>query len=355
MRNEKNKGAAKIMVLAAGRGTRLRPLTYRVPKPMIPIANKPALEHFFLNLKEQGFSDFMCNLYAFPEKIRDYFAEGEKLGINIKYSIERKLLGSAGGLKKVENYFKDSTFAVISGDGFTDMDLREVLKFHRKKKSFATMVLKEVDSALPFGFTRISSSGRIKKFIEKPRISTLTSPAANTGIYVFEPAALKLIPKDRFYDFGHDLWPKLLRLGYPIYGFETKAYWCDVGDLEAYRQTVFDVLDGKVKAHLDVSSKEKGVLLEKNVILGKNVKIIPPCLIGENTRVASGSRVGPYVSIGKNSKIGASVSVKNSIIWDNVLIDKNVRIKNCIIAYNAKIKESITLYGGAVISTEEEK
>ncbi|MFH1957280.1 MAG: NDP-sugar synthase [bacterium] len=344
-----------VMVLAAGRGTRLQPLTYQIPKPMLPIVNRPVLEHSILNLKNQGFSHFLCNLHSHAGQIRRYFGDGKKIGVNISYSVEQELLGNAGGVKKAENFFKGNTFAVISGDGFTNIDLNEVIRFHKKKHSFATMVLKKADIVLPFGITELGKSGRIKKFVEKPSISDFVNSNVNTGIYVFEPGVLNLIPRGQFYDFGTDLWPKLLGKGYPIYGFVTEAYWCDVGNLSAYRQTQMDVLSGKVKISIPGKMVKKSIWLGENVKIGRDVKLNPPCLIGKNCSIAARSRIGPFVTIGKDSIIGRNVSVKNSIIWDNAVIDKSVKINNCIIGYKAKVKENISIYEGTVINIREEK
>ena len=342
------------MALAAGHGTRLRPLTYQIPKPLLPIVNRPVLEHSILNLKGQGFEKFIFNLYAHADKIKKHFGTGKKLGVDIKYSLEPTLLGNAGGLKKVEKFFRGTgTFAVISGDGFTDIDLRKAVAFHRKKKSVATMVLKNVDNIFPYGITLTAASGKIKKFMEKPGISDFVKASVNTGIYIFEQDVFKFIPKNKFFDFGRDLWPRLLKEGLPIYGYVTDAYWCDVGDLSAYRKTVMDVLDGKVRVNIPGRKIQNSVWIGENVKLGKNVKFTPPCLIGNNSEIGPGAAIGPFVTVGSNSSIGNRVKVKNSVIWNNVIIDSSVKIKNCIVGHGAKIKESITLYEGTVINTEE--
>ena len=343
------------MLLAAGRGTRLQPLTYQIPKPMIPILNRPVLEHSILNLKKQGFLQFLCNLHSHAGQIRKYFGDGKKMGVNISYSVERELCGNAGGLKKAEDFFKGNTFAVVSGDGFTNIDLNKVLRFHKKKHSFATMVLKKADSVLPFGITELGKTGRIKKFVEKPSISDFVNSTVNTGIYVFEQEILNLIPRGKFYDFSMDLWPKLLKKNYPIYGFVTDAYWCDVGNLSAYRQTQMDALSGKIKIPIPCKMIKKSIWLDENVKIGRYVKLIPPCLIGKNCFISSRSRIGPFVTIGKNSIVGKNVLVKNSIIWDNAVIDNSVKINNCIIGYKAKVQENISIYEGTIINIKEER
>ncbi len=344
------------MALAAGHGTRLRPLTYQIPKPLLPIINRPVLEHSILNLKEQGFVNFIFNLHTHADKIKKHFGTGKNFGVNIKYSLEKTLMGNAGGLKKVERFFRGTgTFVVISGDGFTDIDLRKAVRFHQKKKSMATMVLKNVDSIFPFGITLTTASGKIKNFMEKPSISDFVNATVNTGIYIFEQEVFKFIPENKFFDFGRDLWPRLLKAGLPIYGYATDAYWCDVGDLSAYRKTIMDVLDGKVRVKMPGRKLKNSVWIGENVKIGKKVQFTPPCLIGDNSEIGSGAAIGPCVTVGRNSWLGKKVKVKNSVIWDNVLIDSSVKINNCIVGHGAKIKESITLYEGTVINTEEKK
>ncbi|MBA3053264.1 MAG: NDP-sugar synthase [Candidatus Omnitrophota bacterium] len=346
----------RVMVLAAGVGTRLRPLTYRIPKPLIPIVNRPVMEHSISNLQKQGFRKFICNLHTHAGKIRKHFGTGKKLGVSMEYSLEKTLLGNAGGLKKVEGFFKGSgTLLVISGDGFTDIDIRKAVAFHRKKKSAATMVLKKVESTFPFGITLTNPAGKITKFMEKPCITDFVDATVNTGIYIFEQDVFKFIPKNNFFDFGRDLWPLLLKNKLPIYGYVTDAYWCDVGNLPDYRRTVADVLDGKVNIKIPGRERHRSVWCEKNVKIGKNVKFYRPCLIGENSEICDGAKIGPFVTIGRRSTIGPSAVVKNSIIWDNARIDGGVKIKNCIIDSGAAIKENLTLYEGTVINTEDRK
>ena len=173
----------KAMVMAAGAGTRLRPLTLAVPKPMVPVANRPVLEYTLLNLKRHGITDIMLNLHAFPQMIRDYFQDGSRWGVNLHYSYEPKLLGTAGGVKKVESFLKGEPFLVMSGDGLTDTDLTAFMAFHRKKKSYASLVLKPIDSHFDYGVTFMNAAGRVQRFVEKPAWGDVFSNQVNAGIY----------------------------------------------------------------------------------------------------------------------------------------------------------------------------
>ncbi|MDE2236764.1 MAG: nucleotidyltransferase family protein, partial [Elusimicrobia bacterium] len=206
----------KAMVLAAGAGTRLRPLTYETPKPMVPVVNRPVIHHVLDNLLRHGVKEVAVNLYAHADQVRGYCGDGSRWSLKLHYSHESRLLGTAGAVKRVEKFLKGDTFFVMSGDGLSDIDLGAMLLFHRKRKSLATMALKAIDSRFEYGVTLTEASGRIKGFLEKPSWGDVFSNKVNTGIYILEPEVLKLIPPNSFYDFGHQLWPKLLKLKKPI-------------------------------------------------------------------------------------------------------------------------------------------
>jgi len=235
------------MVMAAGAGTRLHPLTITVPKPMVPIANRPVLEYTIENLKRHGITELVLNLHNHPELIKKHFGTGFAWGVKIHYSYEPTLLGTAGGVKNVESFLKRGTFLVMSGDGLSDVNLTALLAFHRRRKAVGTMALKPMDMRLEYGVTLTDANGRIQKFVEKPLWSDVFFNTVNSGIYVFEPSVLAQIPAGKTYDFGHDLWPKLLKRRARIYGQEIGDYWCDVGNLSEYRRAQKDVLEGKIR------------------------------------------------------------------------------------------------------------
>ncbi len=199
------------MILAAGVGTRLRPLTYETPKPMVPIANRPVLDHVLSRLAEHGVKEACLNVWSFPEQIRKFCGDGKRWGIKLSYSYEKKLLGTAGAVKKVQRFLGDGPFFVLSGDGLHDVDLSALWRFHRKRRSVATMVTKSVDARFEYGVALAAKNGRIKGFLEKPSWGRFFSSTVNTGIYLFEPEVFRFIPPRRFYDFGHQVWPSLLK------------------------------------------------------------------------------------------------------------------------------------------------
>jgi len=339
----------KAMVMSAGIGTRLRPLTYNIPKPMFPIVNKPVLEHVLELLKRHNITEVVVNLYAHRAMIRNYFGDGSRLGMNVNYSEEKRLMGTAGGVKKVEQFF-DDTFLIMSGDGLTNINLTEAIRFHKEKKAFATMVLKCVDTRFEYGIALTAKGGKIQEFIEKPTWSSIFSNTVNTGIYVFEPEVFHHIPKGKFCDFARDVWPKLLEQGEPIFGYETDEYWCDIGNLLEYRRAQNDALEGKIKLEIPGEKRGKNIWIGKGTQLAPGVKIKGPCVIGENCQLKKNSSVEGFSTIGNNTIIGDGARLRNCILWNGVNVRKNVELVNCIIGSNAEISTNISVYEGSVIN-----
>ena len=242
----------KAMLLGAGEGTRLRPITATRPKPMISIANRPIMEHILLLLKAHGVRDVYSNLYYLADQIESYFGDGSAQGLSVKFKVEEKLPGTAGGVKNLEQHF-DETFIVISGDLLTDFNLTQALEFHRKQGAIATILLTKIDNPLEYGVVITDKSGRIQRFLEKPGWSEVFSDTINTGIYILEPEVLKFIPPGQDFDFSRDLFPLLLREEQPLFGHVADGYWCDVGNIETYIRAQVDALSGKVRLNIPAS------------------------------------------------------------------------------------------------------
>ncbi|MBI5207867.1 MAG: NTP transferase domain-containing protein [Candidatus Firestonebacteria bacterium] len=338
----------KAMILAAGGGTRLRPLTCKMPKPMVPVINKPVIEHVINLLKTYDIKDIMVNLHHYPESIQEHFGDGSNFGVKLNYSFEEVLMGTAGGVKKVENFFND-TFIVLSGDGISDINIKEAVLFHKSKKSIATLVLKEVDYPLEYGVVILNNEGAITRFLEKPNWGEVFSNTANTGAYIFEPEIFKLIPYGVEYDFGKDLFPKLLTENKPIYGFITSDYWCDIGDLPEYRQTHYDIFQKKIKIDFP------GCEAAKNVWVGEGTKIHPkaiitgPVIIGKNCTIEEDVQISEYTTIGDNTVICKGTSIKRCVIWDRNYISEYNELRGCIIGQNCFLEASVTIFEGAVV------
>ncbi|MDR3256232.1 MAG: NDP-sugar synthase [Endomicrobium sp.] len=331
----------KAFVLAAGVGTRLRPLTNNIPKPMISILGKPALYYTFLNLLKNGFDSACVNTYYRSDVITDFFKDN-KIGIKLEFSHEKKLLGTAGAIKNKE-YFFDDTFLVMSGDGLTDIDLRKAINFHNKKKSIATIVLKKIDLRFEYGIAITNKNSEIKTFVEKPLWGDVFDDKVNTGIYIFEPEVFKFIPKNKFFDFSMDLFPLLMKKKKKIYGYLMEEYWTDIGNIIEYKKGVFDALEGKIK--VDIGIKNKGSkYISFNAKIDKSVKIQGPCFIGNNVIIEKNAVIKPFAVISDNVKISKNASVEKSIIWENSKVGNNVNITNTIIGYDILIPDNITLF-----------
>lgn len=341
----------KAFVMAAGAGTRLRPLTFTIPKPMVPIVNKPVLEHTLDNLALHGITEIVMNLHHHPELIRDYFADKRFNKFSIHYSFENKLMGTAGGVKKAEKYF-DDTFVVMSGDGLTDIDLKKAVKFHKKNKALATMVLKPVESRFEYGVTLLDKHGKIKQFIEKPLWSEVFANTVNTGIYIFEPEIFSYIPKEKFYDFGNQVWPDLLKMKKKIFGYVMNEFWTDVGNLGEYKKAIKDVLERKIKIKIPGKQLKNGVWIGAKTKISASAVLRPPCVIGDCCEIGKNAIIGPHTVISTGAKISAGAKISNSILWENVIVKKNVKLDNCIIGNKAKVTEDITVFEGTVINIE---
>ncbi|MCW2279298.1 nucleotidyltransferase family protein [Heliophilum fasciatum] len=234
----------KAVIMAGGLGTRLRPLTDKMPKPMVPILGRPAMEYALLLLKAHGITDIAATLCYYPDLIKEYFGDGSRFGVNLRYFVETEPLGTAGSVKQAKD-FLDDTFFVISGDGITDINLTEVANQHQASGAKASMALTTVEDPTQFGIVITDESDKIVRFIEKPKQDEVFSNTINTGIYVLEPEIFQYIP-DGFYDFSKNLFPKLMEKNVPFYGFKSDGYWKDIGTLEQYRQVQIDLENGQL-------------------------------------------------------------------------------------------------------------
>ncbi|WP_243096940.1 mannose-1-phosphate guanyltransferase [Thermohalobacter berrensis] len=334
--------------MAGGKGTRLRPLTCDIPKPMVPILNKPVMEYIINLLKKHDINDIAVTMAYFPSVITDYFGDGQEWGVNLNYFIEDVPLGTGGSVKNAEEIL-DDTFVVISGDALTDINLREAIKFHKDKNSKATLVLKKESVPLEYGVIITDDEGRIVRFLEKPSWGEVFSDTINTGIYILEPEVLDYYKKGDNFDFSKDLFPKLLRDKVPMYGYVTDDYWCDIGNLNTYKLTQYDILNGKVNVDLSLNKVEEGIWIGEGTKLGRNVKIIPPVYIGKNCIIKDNVNIEPYTIIGHNCHIEKNTSLKRSIIWNNSRIGKKVEGRGTVICNNVHVNDRAKLFEGSAV------
>jgi len=337
--------------MAGGFGTRLRPLSLNMPKPMVFTAGKPMMEHIINLLAKHGLTDLVALLYFQADDIKDYFGTGARLGVNIKYVMAAADYGTAGSVKNAEEFLNER-FLIISGDVLTDFDLRACINFHIAKKAKATMVLTRVENPLQYGVVITDDEGHITRFLEKPSWGQVFSDTVNTGIYIIEPEVLKSIPPKTDFDFSKDLFPGMLEKGEALYGYIAPGYWRDVGSLDEYAKAHQDILDGNVKVEIEGNLLvREGARLwaDKNVHLGENVELGGTVILGEGTTIDDGCKI--YNSVmGRNNHIGENASITRSVLWDKVKIGAGAVINEAIVCDNAIIGIRANLNENAVIS-----
>ena len=334
--------------MAGGSGSRLRPLTCDLPKPMVPIVTRPVITYSIELLRKFGIKDIGITLQYLPQVIQDYFRNGSEYGVNLHYFVEDTPLGTAGSVKNAGK-FLDETFVVISGDALTDINIRKAVSFHKEKKAIATLVLKRVKVPLEYGVVITGKDGSISRFVEKPNWGEVFSDTVNTGIYILEPEVLSYIKNGQKFDFSKDLFPMLLDKGEPMYGYITDEYWCDIGNLQTYLQAHFDMLSGKVKFQLPAKKINSNVWIGKNVDIDSSVKLEGPCYIGDYTQIKKGAHIGAYTVIGNYNYIGPHTSIKRSVLWDHNNLGRCVEIRGAALCNRIDIRERVSIYEGAVI------
>lgn len=306
----------RVMIMAAGIGTRLRPVTDLVPKPMAPIANRPALYHILNLLKRHGLREVVINLHHLPDAIRNYFGDGALMGMDLHYSFEPELLGTAGGVKNNSEFLGGGTFLVMSGDSLTDIDLTGLIAAHRRYGSVATIAVKEVADPSLFGVVVADDDDRVVGFQEKPTLEEARSRLCNCGIYVFEPEILSHILPGQFDDFGRRVFPDLLKERVPFHANSVSGYWSDVGNLHEYVRGNGDALAGKVDVQIPGVEVRPGLWVEEGSEVAPSVRIEPPVLVGRDCRLEAQAVVeGPAV-IGDGCVVGAGAHVARTLVLE---------------------------------------
>ncbi len=339
----------KAIIMAGGEGTRLRPLTCDCPKPMIQLMNRPVMQYALALLREHGVTRVAATLGYQPDAVADYFAGGDDFGVDLSYFVEPSPLGTAGGVKQAAG-FLDERFIVLSGDGVTDLDIAAAEAFHRERGALATLVLKRADNPLDYGVVLTESDGRVRAFVEKPGWSDVISDTVNTGIYILEPRVLEYIPEERAFDFGHDLFPALVRRGLPVYGYVMQGYWCDVGDVRAYLAVHQDALEGRI--HLEGLVPRSGRAAQfPGASVDRAAVLEGPCVIGPNATVLAGAYVGPYSVIGPDCVVGEGASVKRAVLWRGARLERGAQARGCVLAAGATLGAGAQAYEESVLGT----
>ncbi len=331
----------KAMILAAGKGTRVRPITYSVPKPLIPILQKPVMEFLIELLRLHGFDKIMVNVSHLAKEIEDYFRDGQRFGVEIAYSFEGyvqdgqligQALGSAGGMRRIQDFhpFFDDTFVVLCGDALIDLDLTAAVEFHRAKGSLATIVMKSVPKTevSSYGVVVTDPDGRIQQFQEKPSVEEALSTDINTGIYIFEPEIFDYIPAGQEFDIGSDLFPKLVEMGAPFYGISMDFQWVDIGKVPDYWRAIRGVLAGEVKnVAIPGHQVAPGVYAGLNVAVNwDKVDVKGPVYVGGMTQIEDGATIIGPTAIGPNCHICSGATVENSVIFEYSRLGPGVRL-----------------------------
>jgi mannose-1-phosphate guanylyltransferase len=341
------------MILAGGLSTRLYPLTKLVPKPLVPVAGVPNAAHLLRYLKQYDFDEIVINVHYLADAIVAALGDGSRFGVKLHYSYEPELLGSAGGVKKVESFFGDEPFVVIGCDEVTDMPLDRVIEFHRDRSAIATIGLVACDEVDQYGVVVLDERGKIVGFQEKPAKGTERSKLANTGVYIFSPAIFEHIPAEKFYDFGNQVFPSLQAAGEPFYGFDAQgAYWADVGTPREYRRASYDVVRGVIRIPqttpngIDPSASiadgariDGPIRIGAGVVVASDVSIVGPSILDDGVRVDSGARLERAICWEK-SRIGAGAELRDTVVGINYAVEPQSILSGILVAYDGEASPS---------------
>lgn len=341
----------RAVLMAGGSGTRLRPLTCDLPKPMVPILNRPIAEHIINLLKRHDITEIIATLHYLPDTMRDYFQDGSDFGVQMTYAVEEdQPLGTAGCVKNIAELL-DDTFLVISGDSITDFDLTAAIKYHKEKKSKATLILTRVPNPIEFGVVITDEEGRINRFLEKPSTSEIFSDTVNTGAYILEPEVLEYLPANQESDFSKELFPLLLEKGEPMFGYVASGYWCDVGHLDAYRQAQYDILNHKVEVDFPYTETSPGLWVGQNTHIDSSAVIETPALIGDNCRIGNRVHIEAGTVIGDNVTIGADANLKRPIVWNGAILGDEAQLSACVISRGSRVDRRAHVLEAAVVGS----
>ncbi|MGE5587219.1 MAG: sugar phosphate nucleotidyltransferase [Clostridia bacterium] len=339
----------KAVVMAGGEGTRLRPLTCNRPKPMVPVVNKPIIQHIFELLKRHGITDIAVTLYYLADEIESFFGDGAELGLHLSYSVEDVPLGTAGSVKKAAEVFDRERVLVISGDALTDIDLREAVRFHEARSAVATIVTTRVDNPLEYGIVVTDDEGRIRRFLEKPSWGEVFSDTVNTGIYILEPEVLDYIDPGKPADFSQDVFPALLRDGKRLYAHVASGYWCDVGNVQQYRQAQVDAVMGKVKVDIPGNKIGADIWVGAGTEIASSARLSGPLVIGRNCRIGPDAGCFEYTVLGDNCIIEKGAVIQRSLLWQDTFVGQGAEVRGTIVGQHAIIKDFVTCQEGVVV------
>ena len=317
----------KAMVLAAGLGTRLQPLTFEIPKPMVPVLDRPVMAHILGLLERQGFEEVIANLHWFPDTIRGYF------GDRIEYSYEDELLGTAGGVRGVREFFGDEPIVVVSGDALTDVDLRALVERHRATGGIATLTVKKVPDTREYGVVIHDPDGRVQGFQEKPDPAEALSDLGNCGIYCFDPEIFDYFPPEPFADWAQDVFPELLEHDVPFFVHQTEDYWNDVGSLAELRAGTFDALEGRLALEVTGEEVTEGVRVGADTTLDGCEQVEAPVWAGVDCEVGAGARLMGPVALGDGARVGEGAALRETIVLPGARVEPGAILIGAIVGH----------------------
>lgn len=341
----------KAIILVGGEGLRLRPLTCKIPKPMVPIVNRPFLEHMLKNLKKHNIDEVILAICYLPACLQRHFGDGSALEVRLNYTVEESPLGTGGAVKNAQQLLND-TFLVFNGDVFSDLDLTDMIKFHRKHKAKATIALTPVEDPTAYGVVETDNQSRVKRFVEKPSWERVTTNFINAGTYVLEPEVLELIPPGIFCMLERGLFPDLVERGIPFFGYRSNAYWIDIGNPKDYLKLHHDLLMRKAIVHFPGKLIADDIWLDKGCNIHPSVKLIGPIVIGRKCVIEQDVQISGPTVLGSGCNIRQGSTIDEAILWQNVKLGKNVTIRNSVVGSNSVIGDNTWVTDGSILGDD---
>jgi mannose-1-phosphate guanylyltransferase/phosphomannomutase len=342
----------RAVIIAGGSGTRLRPITYNTPKPMVPLFNKPFLRYQMELLKQHGITEIIVNLHYLSEVIRDYFGDGSELGLKLFYSLEEKPLGTAGAVKLAEEFFDDEPLVVLNGDILTDIDLGELLAFHKAQGARATIALIRVSDPTAYGLVFTEADGQVTRFLEKPSWDEATVDTVNAGIYVLDPSVFRYVPRNEAYSFERGLFPLLLQLNEKVYGHVTNAYWLDIGSPIKYLQAHTDILMGRVSVQMDAEKRPGNVWIGQGVDIDPTADIRGPVYLGDNAKIRKRARIHEFTILAPGVTVEERAILEHALVGEGTVIEEEARLSKVIVGKHCRIGAHSVLNNNAVVADD---
>lgn len=342
----------RAVIIAGGSGTRLRPLTYNTPKPMVPLFNKPFLQYQLELLKRHGITEIIINLHYLSDVIREYFGDGSELGLKLFYSLEEKPLGTAGAVKLAEEYFNDEPLVVFNGDILTDLNLSEVIQFHKTRGARATITMIRVTDPTAYGLIFTNDDGQVTRFLEKPSWDEATVDTVNAGIYVLDPSVFRYVPRNEAYSFERGLFPLLLQLNEKVFGYTTDAYWLDIGSPVKYLQAHTDILQDRVQVDLDAERREGNIWVGKDADIDPTAEIRGPAYIGDGAKVRKRARLKEFSILNAGVTVDDKAVLEHVLVGENSTIGEEANLSRCLIGRNCQIGAASVLNSHSVIADD---